>query len=728
MKNSQEPQRIKSKTLKSIHFNENVQANELVDDVDLANWEAVQQIRLTQNEIQGILTTAGNINAEGGLVTGNSFKQDQFDVLHVLENSALKESSILPGSCDLHFDSLTVNGNSDIRGSVNKVTPSQWVVNSVDSEHLDINGEKTFTEGMHLEKDIKANSLFGKVEGADKGENLLEVLPTLLLDGMDQTIARELAFKSIKADVASCPNAILNQVPFENLLLRKGKQVVDVETTFRGPLSTKGDVTVLDDMSAALINGIDINDQWKNTLRTKSKNVQTVTASYQFEDISADKAMVNGLLSSNEVDSFFGNIVQKNSKETKLNGMSLSFDKGATINSVEFLGRVNEIPSTEWGQAWMLSRGDQTVETKVQFAGPVTAKSFEAPSVNGININEFSASILRIDRDEELADGSVIHFMDTVKADEGVDTREGVKVNGVDLENDVLLKNRDTVQTINGANTFKDGMTIKGNLGVNEIEDFDINNFATLVNGVDQSSAETMSSPATLTVVGNLMLDKEPEFKSKINDKEWSDVMKEFWLKDKNAVLNNPVSFASLTLQNGGSMTDSSTMNGMQMKNFQNNYASKSKPQTWTGKVTLGNVEHVEHLDSKSLILENKGKFNDVDVEEFNESVLKYNGDQEITSSVEVNNIELDRLDTSDDATMNSVQVKDFMTISGPNHVTSPKQVKSLKVTTIQLSPNTVIDGVNLGEWNENAVRRTGNFDMKGPLQFSAFQAIKNVQ
>ncbi|CAL8134554.1 unnamed protein product [Orchesella dallaii] len=720
LSNSAEPQHIKSKALKSIHFQKNVEASELVDGVHLSSWSEVQDIQLSKNTILGLLNVKGTLTALNGIVVKDTFTQDTSDVSHVLKHSARTDAEKLPGSCTLKFESLQVEGNSDILGEVNGVQPGDWVINNPSQKIIRITGEKTFSNSLHLEQDVKANALYGSKQ--KNAENILSVLPTLLLDSVDQQFVHLTAFSgSLKSNHAFCPNAILNNIPWEDLVHTKGDHVIQVSSAFRQPLTSKGDVKVLGNLVVGSVNGIDIKRELEDTLRTGKQPVQTVTGEYHFKELGTQDAIVKGTFASTNVKTLLGNIVVKNSKEvTSLKEDShLSFSKGSSIKLLDYIGTVNGIPDSEWGQKWLRTETDQTVTSKVEFFDAITASSIQTPTINGIDIREMSSEILRVDRDEEWS-GSM-EFLKGVKAEQGISMPNQANVNGVDLRSEVLLKSSPNIQTVTADKKFLGGMTINGDLWVDDIENFNIANYAKLV-----STGESSLSENSLFVMGNLDVGNEPDVRTRVNDHLWNDIMKQYWFRDQNVVLSHPVQFSKMILAKGGTMGSSSTMNGIDLKNM--NYASKSRDQVWSGDLKLKQVNKVKRIETESLVLENGGLFNGVDVHNFYDSVLRYSGPQNIHGSVKAGTIQTSRLDTEDGAQINSVSVpQDLMMINRQNIVQAKKHFTNLVTKTMVLSQDTVIDGVNLGQWEANAVKREGNNVLMGPVEFNSLKTLSNV-
>ncbi|ODM91837.1 Thrombospondin-type laminin G domain and EAR repeat-containing protein [Orchesella cincta] len=718
--NSEEPQHIKSKTLRSIHLRNHVEANGLVDGVHLSSWSEVQRILLPENSIQGALNVKGSIKANDGIFVKDSFTQANSDVSHVLQHSARTDAEQLPGSCTLTFEGLEVLGNSDILGDVNGVHPSDWVINNpTQTQKVHITGEKTFSNGLKLERDIEANALFGSKEA--NAENILSVLPNLLLDDVDQHITHETAFiRGFRVNQASCMNSILNETPFEDLLHKKGDQTVHVRSSFRKPLIAKGDVGVLADLTVGSVNGININRELEDTLRTGKQPDQTVKGDYHFTELSTQNTFVQGKFASTDVNSLLGNIVMKNKNKvtTLQEGSQLIFSKGGSINLVEYIGSVNGIRHSEWGQKWLLTQSDQKVTSKVEFVYAISVSSVQTSTVNGIDVRQLSSEILRTDRDEVW--GGSMEFMREVKATQGITMPNKAIVNGVDLRNEVLLKSSRNVQTVTADKRFLGGMTVNGNLEVDNIEDFSIGTFAKLV-----STGEKSLGSSSLTVNGNLEMTNEPEFKTRINNHAWNEIMEQYWFRDKNVVLSQPVQFSKLTLTKGGSLSSSAKLNGMDLEHLQNNYASKTRDQVWSGQVSLKKVEKIQRIEAESIVLENGGVFNGVDIKTFYDSVLRYSGDQSVHGSVKAQKIQTTRLDTTK---INSVSVpSDLMTVNGHNNVQATKHFTNIVANSISMSENTVIDGVNLGQWQAHSAKRVGSNVLMGSLEFRTLKILDNV-
>lgn len=722
LKNSAEPQIVRSKTLKAIQFFENVAANELVDGVPLSTWSPTQEIYLENTNIQGVLNVAGNIQTTQGVSVSESFTQGSSDVLNVLKNSAMLDTEILPGHCTLKFDALDVLGNSDILAMVNNVQPSQWVINSATQE-VTITAEKTFASTVHLEKDAGATALFGSK--GKSAENVLSVLPNLLLDGADQTITSKMIFTAlVNFDVASCPDTILNDTPFEHLLRNTGNQDVQVDTIFRHNVMINGGMHVMGDVSVAIVNGIDINAAVKDTLRTGNET-QTILESATFTSLNVQTAQVEGSFASTDVNSLYGNVILKNSKDPSvLNGGHLSFASNVELDRLDFVGTLNRIHATEWGVAWLLTRTNQIVNSKVIFANQLTAVSFQAPSVNNVNINQLASGIVRTDKNEILS--GTLTFMNPVEALAGIEMPNEVKVNGIDLRRDVLLKSSPEVQTISGDISFKSSATIDGSLVINDLNNFDLANFINLHHPSEPPIKQDSPLPS-LVINGNVRMENEPWFERQINEHLWNEIMSSIWFRNQDVVLRTYVHFSSLQLTDGGDMSTSAKLNDINLKELQENYASKTRQQVWTGHVKFMNIDRINQIVTESLLLNDNGRFNGVNIQEFFQSVLRYTSDQVLHGNMNVDMIGTIRLDTTDGATINSLTINDFVTYSGPNIIQNTKHFDEIIAKSIWISPATVIDGVNMGYWNDNAVRRTGSFKIKGPIQFESLATPESV-
>lgn len=188
LKNSDSVQKVRSKNLGGIHFGHDVTAENLFAGVDIAKWSPNLRIKLRTNtlsrkvNIHGTLTTPTTKVTKSLAHNTSGLSSPHKELLPLLSYAAEKNGTKLPGSCLLTFDSLKVDGDTGQVREVNGLKPGDWLLRN--ATKVTLTGTKVFLGDVILDGDVSVKSLHGKIGG----EDILSILPDLMLHGANQTV------------------------------------------------------------------------------------------------------------------------------------------------------------------------------------------------------------------------------------------------------------------------------------------------------------------------------------------------------------------------------------------------------------------------------------------------------------------------------------------------------------------------------------------------------------
>jgi hypothetical protein len=189
-------QSIKAKVFQGdIRFTQDTEADGLVDGVDLKNWSPIRRIPLEKNQISKKVIINGDLISKSKFNIRRNLRQGSYDILPILKYIAPLNSTKLPGNCALSFETLVVNGNTLVRREINGIRTSNWVRKDFRGSY-NISGIKWFQDGFELGEDASAKALYAGV-GEYRTGDLLNILPNLLINGVDQTIYEDTAFEEL---------------------------------------------------------------------------------------------------------------------------------------------------------------------------------------------------------------------------------------------------------------------------------------------------------------------------------------------------------------------------------------------------------------------------------------------------------------------------------------------------------------------------------------------------
>lgn len=702
---------------------EDAKAHGLIDGIDLNNWSHEKKIELKKNRIRvGTFAPHGTLSLDQGFTMeryGRLYIEDS-DVTRLLQKALLLNATKLSSGFrgTVNFDSLIVLGNSEVR-TVNRVSPSDWLKNIDTKETVVVRGKKTFENGITLLSPSKTNGLYYKYSGNRFSfrDEVLSQLEDFLIDGKNQTIKGNTEFESvIFAKKLFCPpeSLILNGIAFGNLVLIDSDQTVEGAVTFDS-ISVTDSFSVNGNMEAKLINGLDLIKLLNDTLRSQSSTPQIFSGRVKFDDALTMKNLeAEDLVGGYNVTELLKQVVRKDIPGQIIQG-SVTFAESVEMDKLDYIGTLHGIPHVDWGVGVLLKNEErQVVHTPLKF-DRLTVNNLTVTNgkVSNINVVEFSEDVIRIDDGGSLGP---VNFTRNLVAEGGIKAK---RVNGFDVHEDILLSNGKSLQTISGPKTFTHGWKIDGDLTVGSLQGIDYDQAAKFASG------ETATTDS-LVIKGNLHLKDEPFFLNRFNGKDWNELLSHIWWKNEPTSIQATHSFESLSFENGATLNG--LLAGVDITELWKSYFSLSKDQHLTGNVGFESSVTFENLECEEIRLD-RGKINGIDLETFQDSVLLHEADQEIVFPIQFETLKVRHLELSENSMVNGMDLSEVaMTLHGDNVFKGDLMIGEVNAEELIIENNTLISGVNLKEWIANAVYVDRPDELSGNFQFAAASFTQNVE
>lgn len=290
---------------------------------------------------------------------------------------------------------------------MNGIPPSQWLRKSSQSP-VTIQGTKNFLGELNLENNVNANALFSSQKKPNS--NILQALDDVLLHGVNQTVQGPTSFwrlLSVQRVDCPAPTTTLDRIPVPSLLLRTGDQVVESPTHFETVVNFVGaNSPQFRNLTVGTLNGQNFTKDVEDTLRTfnkDNKGTQVIQGKYDFDGgFIATEIQTDGTVDELDLGKLMDSLVRKDRPRDQLVSFDdLSFSEGLSVQSFTYNGVLNSLPSSSWGNSWLLSSlNNQTVFTPTLFEDGLLVEDgfWHTP----LDVRGLHDQTIRIDRDNRL--------------------------------------------------------------------------------------------------------------------------------------------------------------------------------------------------------------------------------------------------------------------------------------------------------------------------------------
>ena len=616
--------------------------------------------------------------------------------------------------------SVVVNGVANFRSMV--ITTDSAAVPQVTNTQIKnriVELEKTTkhvqSELPRLARKDKSNVIAGKITFASvvsankirirriSNENVVinglafhDLQNNVLRTDQDQVISGKWTFAAgLKAEKIYIGGR-LNGIRLNDVLLKHSNttQVVTGKLTFRN-LTIDSSTSL---PPAGTINGIYLSD----IVTRNSDQVQVIGGVKRMSKVEVlNNVNVHGLTNNKDLTAFAQKAVKLNAPEPQVLRGSIALEAESTdMDSLDVMGLINNMVNITHLTSFavlkskpaQLISGRKTFHSAVSVIGNVDV----AGRINGI---DFDKELVTINRPQEIVVPLV--FKSVVKFSGNVET---MTVNGIDLSTEAVLRNSPIPQVITSRKGFMKGITVKGDITMDELSTIDDVDPSVLQKNIMSRNNITLYGPLffdNVQVLGNVVAHQG------INGHMISDLPNIVWLKSANQTISRPVTFLSPI------SVDRVTTSAVNSLRIPDDFVLRSSP---TDQVVTGEKIFLDDVSLPSVgLTANPGVLlNGVDLNQFNQEMvrnLKTKGLDPIAGSKIFNEIivkgniyatRINGLDLKRDVMINSIP----QTVLSPVVLLAPSsEVQERLYVQGNIDVKETTNGIKLKDWAENVVR-----------------------
>ncbi|KFB50075.1 AGAP011897-PA-like protein [Anopheles sinensis] len=589
-----------------------------------------------------------------------------------------------------------------------------------------ITGRKTFIGDLIVDGVADANEI-NKVD-------LNQLNRTIFrrgAEGVEQTIEGTIHFDTIITSVTNAKNILFEGKRMDRLLRFDIPQNVSAPVRFENCTIYVENAVVAQELqtdNSSLVFGYDMDYLYQDTLRPETDvatEAPVVVGHKSFRNLTVgqlvllDGSTINSIAVEN-----IKHILDDREKRTVIKQELYSFQGDITVNHLYFNGSINGIPKHLFCRAWLMRTGDQTFTVEQTFDTVMVEHLNVTGKLNGdTTMDQLLENVYRTDR-EEYINQAIFH--------EGIVSYEpcsvGGLVSGLDLSNDVLLKQSPEIQTLG---TVQVSQTLEARGELHILNNLNGIHFPKLMEffspADDKERAERL--PPNVEVRGNVYFEHDPTL-IHLNGHNIQKLYDEVWLPHRPTVLTGRYHFESVEFQNSlhtnpvnhldWNVVEARCLSGKRPQNI-------SAPLLFEGDVTVYAGAVFDTLGLKGMLKSMKNSPG-LDVHEYDRNVLRYNENQEITGKWTFHNLQI-----LGDLHINmlnghNVQTDYMRTDVSANNFTVTKRFRELHVESIVCPPPCVIQEVDMDEWYKNGLRLKGNQTLEGTLRIVDGVITGNVE
>uniref|UniRef100_A0A336MVZ6 CSON007096 protein n=1 Tax=Culicoides sonorensis TaxID=179676 RepID=A0A336MVZ6_CULSO len=558
-----------------------------------------------------------------------------------------------------------------------------------------ITGHKTFTSDLIVKNGFCEAGQINKI-------NLDEFDKSVLKKNGDQVISGRIHLKKLTTPAINSKETVFGDCKFEDILTLDSDQIISVPVTIESDVRVVNNIEARNLVSDGEFAEGNLHYLLHDTVLRDGQEYH-ITGEKTFENVVIDDlkfTLSAGKLNGINMDTLVWDLDIFSDKYIHIND-SLYQSKPLKIKHLHVLGAINGVNAGDFGKAWLLSEGEQEITGSLTAENVVFENGLQLNGLlNGYDLNYFYENTIWLDKDEVLGDVKAI----AVTAVDPV-TVQGL-VSGIDIRNNVLLKNSTHPQDLGSLTT--NSLEVKNDFVIHET-----------LNGLNYQKLIEFTSnttPMNVKILGVTNFLTQPVFKT-INGIDIDELYEHAWLSHRNVVLKGTyhIDYAEFT----HNIISTGLVNDLDLDYISKNYFSLSKPQDIPGDFYFQNGTIFEHLKVDAVKLDGKIRgLNEkdlyLDINYFDKYALKKGIEQEITEVWEIYQLDIDG--DLEDITINDYNFNDdVVRYDVPhNNITGDKFFHDLYIKNVICAPPCLIQDTDMTEWFANAALIYGDFTIQG--------------
>ncbi|XP_017775972.1 PREDICTED: uncharacterized protein LOC108562216 isoform X2 [Nicrophorus vespilloides] len=573
---------------------------------------------------------------------------------------------------------------------INGIETQAWVVNGGNDTQR-IKGWKIFEGDLVIVGDTSLLNVNG-IHLHSFDQNVLKI------DG-DQVITGKHHIASINTPSIYSSSIKMGQRDWSDLVLNNVEQIITGTTKIQS--LEVGGVETENVSVNGKINGIDLSEMLSDSVYVDSTD--TIGGRKWFKNVTVDNLTSKKDIKMNKIPTML-----KKAQATFNEDLELS--NNVAIEKITFKSTMNGISADEFAANWVngediVIAGDKHLDTLILHGGLFV----DSNRINNVDLTDLAVNSVKADEPHTF---NSIQFKNDLIALSGFELRghiEKVDINNIVADADIELILTDSI-------TFNENVTIlDGKLYVEG-----------LVNGKSLGELCTFSDPVNgdeknLIIEGNAFFAKSPKV-DLVNGLSISEIHQNTWLRNRETTFKGHLDFGDLHFESDVFVRG--YVNEVPLDWVKNNYLSKSRNQTVVAKLDFaeGIVFASDVIAPKC---ELKGSLSGIDLNSFFATAILQDQDQIFEEIPYIQTVYIDEL--SGEFLLNNYNLQsDLMRYDAPNVVTGKKVVQDLTTDVLSLNRNNRIQDVDVLDWMQKAVPKTGNFQVKGRLHFENDTIFKN--
>ncbi|XP_053679007.1 uncharacterized protein LOC128729376 [Anopheles nili] len=660
--------------------------------------------------LNGDYTIHGNVTFNGQLWAHNILSNRGEHDLHRLVTHGLQiNASPAPGQVIKFLQPVFVEHLHAQR--INELDVSD-LVPQVAGQVQYLTGRKTFIGELKVDGTVDANEI-NKVDLNQLNRTIFR------RNGVEQTIDGTIHFNTVISSHVNADTVRFDGKHLDRLLRLDISQNVSAPVYFKNCTIYVDNTVVAQSVQAdnrSTLFRYDVDHLLQDTLifGGDETNAAFIQGPKSFRNLTIgqlvllDGSLLNGIPVEN-----IKHILAAGDNRTIIKNELHNFQSDIAINHLLFEGAINGISKESFCKAWLMHTGNQTFSVGQTFEQIAMGQLHMSGKLNGITMQQLAENAYRTDR-EEYIEQAIFH--------KGIVTYEpstvGGLVSGLNLTNDVLLKQSPGIQTL-GTMRVSGMLEAKGQLHIlNQLNGINFPKmmmfFASTANEQGRESALV-----NIQVQENVYFEHDP-IVIHLNGHNVKKLYNQVWLPHRPTVLTGRYHFESVQFEKPLD-NKIQPINHLFWDEVQARCLSGTKTQNITAPVLFhGDVKiharaefHDVHLQG---LLKSSKSSPGLNAIEYDKYALRHQEPQEISGKWLFHDLEIHG--NFEIKTLNGHNVATELLRSdvAASNVTASKHFSELHVESIVCAPPCIIQEVDMDEWYSNGLRLRGNQTLEGTL------------